>query len=74
MALSRTRINAMLSPHFPGEAGRSLEETIANAHADIIALRDWGNALATKLNAEAAGGVTTFDTNYTGPTITSTGI
>ena len=74
MALSQTRINALLSPYYPGEGGRVLIEAINSAHADIIALKAWGDALAAKLNAEAAGGVATFDTNYAGPTITTTGI
>lgn len=73
MALSRTRINALLKPYYPGEGGRVLEETIAELNADILALKAWADALATKLNAEAAGGVATFDTNYAGPAITTKG-
>lgn len=69
MALSRTRINALLKPYYPGEGGRVLEETIAELNADILAVKAWGDALITKLNADA--GVT--DTNYVGPSITTKG-
>lgn len=70
MALSQTEIIARLSPHFPGEAGRQLLFSISSAHADIAAIKAWGDALAAKLNADA--GVT--DTNYVGPTVSVEGI
>lgn len=74
MALSQANVQARLSSHFPGEEGRILLTLFTNAFADLQALKTWGDALAAKLNAEAAGGVATFDTNYTGPSITTTGL
>ena len=70
MALSQTRIQALLSPYYPGEGGRVLLEALNAAHADLIAIKAWGDELAAKLNDDA--GVT--DTNYVGPTIPTTGI
>lgn len=72
--LTQNAIRARLAPHFPGEAERQLSIVFNSIRDDIAALKAWGDALATKLNGEAASGVTNFDTNYAGPTITSTGI
>jgi hypothetical protein len=69
MALSRTRINALLKPYYPGEGGRVLEETIAELNADILTLKAWADALAAKLNLD--GGVT--GTDYAVPNITTKG-
>jgi hypothetical protein len=70
MALSQTRIQSMLSPHFPGERGRVLLEAISSAHADILTISAAFTALVTKLNADTG----VADANYVAPTIANRGI
>lgn len=75
MAFTRANLEQRMRTHFPGEHGKQLTTIIAQLNDDIIALRAWSDALATKLNGEAASGVTNFDTNYVGATaVTTTGI
>jgi hypothetical protein len=69
MALSRTRINALLKPYYPGEGGRVLEETIAELNADILTISTAFTALVNKLNLDTG----VADTNYVAPTIVTRG-
>lgn len=41
-----------------------LQKELDELSTSVANLNAWATALATKLNAEAAGGVATFDTNY----------
>lgn len=68
--LSRTNIQARLSPYFPGDQERQLNLVLDSIRADFGLVVAWSNALAAKLNADA--GVT--DTNYVGVAIPDTGI
>lgn len=72
--LTRTQVTARLAPYFTGELERQFTIVFDSIRADLDQIEAHLNTLAAKLNAEAAGGVATFDTNYATITLTKPGL